>query len=55
MKDKWKDEFVSDSAPIGSQELKNLRSVTPMGFSIAFYRANQQKHSPGVKGHIFYK
>ena len=52
---KWKDEFVSEVAPIGSQELKNLRSVTPMGFSIAFYRANQQKHSPGVKGQIFYK
>lgn len=52
---KWKDELVSESAPIGSQELKNLRSVTPMGFSIAFYRANQQSNTPGIKGQIHYR
>lgn len=39
---KWKDEFISEYTPIGSQELKNLRSVTPIGFSKAFYQANEQ-------------
>lgn len=51
----WIDELISENAPIGSQELKNLRSVTPMGFSIAFYRANRQRNSLVVKGQIYYK
>lgn len=51
----WIDELISENAPIGSQELKNLRSVTPMGFSIAFYRANQQSNTPGIKGQIHYR
>lgn len=58
-KTKWKDEFISEMSPIGSQELKNLRSVTPIGFAIAFYRVNEQSVgkcpiSLGMKGKVLY-